>query len=90
MIDLLGELPEEWRPKWEQLRREAGSPFGLREEGKLTGSRLEVIFQEQVHESELQVLLPVVKGLTAFLPSDRISASQALQLISTAHHKRES
>ncbi len=77
MIDLVGELPLEWQPKWEQLRGD----FELGEKGKRSGSTLEQRFDEQVSEPELKVLLPVIKGLTRFLPSDRISASQALDLI---------
>lgn len=81
MIDFVGELPPEWQPKWEQLRLDAGGDFKLGENGHLSGSRLERRFDELVHEPELKVLLPVIKGLTRFLPSDRISASQALDLI---------
>jgi serine/threonine-protein kinase SRPK3 len=81
MIDFVGELPSEWQPKFEQLRLDARGDFGLRENGQLSKSRLERSFDENVHEPELKVLLPVIKGLTRFLPSDRISASQALDLI---------
>jgi serine/threonine-protein kinase SRPK3 len=81
MIDFVGELPPEWQPKWEQLRLDAGRDFKLGENGQLSGSRLEQKFDEHVHEPELKVLLLVIRGLTRFLPSDRISASQALDLI---------
>jgi serine/threonine-protein kinase SRPK3 len=81
MIDFVGELPPEWQPKWEQLRLDAGGSFELGENNQLSGSRLEQRFDELVHEPELKGLLPVIKGLTRFLPSDRISASQALDLI---------
>jgi len=81
MIDFVGELPPEWQPKWEQLRLDAGRDIKLGENGQLSRSRLERRFDEHVHEPELKGLLPVIKGLTRFLPSDRISASQALDLI---------
>ena len=81
MIDFVGELPPEWQPKWEQLRLDAGEDFELGENGQFSRSRLEQMFDEHAHEAELKVLLPVIKGLTSFLPSDRISASQALDLI---------
>jgi serine/threonine-protein kinase SRPK3 len=81
MIDFVGELPPEWQPKWEQLRLDAGGDFKIGENEQLSESRLEQRFNEHVHEPELKVLLPVIKGLTRFLPSDRISASQALDLI---------
>ena len=83
MIDVFGDLPPEWEPKWEQMRAEAtirGDPgagkwkYGL-------NCRLEKQFDEDVHEPELKGFLPVIQGLTKLLPSDRISASQALQLI---------
>jgi serine/threonine-protein kinase SRPK3 len=81
MIDFVGELPPEWQPRWEQLRLDARGDFELRENRQLSRSRLEERFDEHIHEPELKVLLPVIKGLTRFLPSDRISASQALDLI---------
>jgi hypothetical protein len=74
----LGKPPEEWQPKWKKLRSDYGGDFGLREEGKLSDSRLEVVFNENVDEPELKVLLPVIKGLTILSPADRISVSEAL------------
>src|SRR5271154_4910328 len=81
MIDFVGELPPEWQPKWEQLRLDAKGDFKLGANRQLSRSRLEQMFDKYVHEPELKGLLPVIKGLTRFLPSDRISASQALELI---------
>jgi hypothetical protein len=81
MVDFVGELPPEWQSKWEQLGLGARGDFKLGKNGRLSGSRLERMFDERVHEPELKVLLPVMKGLTRFLPSDRISALQALDLI---------
>lgn len=56
-----------------QQRIDYRGDFGLREGGKLSDLRLEVIFNENVDEPELKVLLPVIKGLTIFSPADRIS-----------------
>lgn len=81
MIDFVGKLPPEWQPKWEQLKLDARGDFELGESTQLSRSRLEQDFDEHVHEPELKALLPVIEGLTKFLPSDRISASQALDLI---------
>lgn len=81
MIDFFGKLPPEWQPKWEQLKLDARGDIDLRENGHLLGSRLEQKFNGHIHGPELKVFLPVIKGLTRFLPSDRISASQALDLI---------
>jgi serine/threonine-protein kinase SRPK3 len=81
MIDFAGELPPEWQPKWEQLKLDAKRDSKPGEDQQISKSRLERKFNEHVHEPELKGLLPVIKGLTRFLPSDRISASQALDLI---------
>jgi serine/threonine-protein kinase SRPK3 len=81
MIDFVGELPPEWQPKWEQLRLDAKGDFKVGENWQPSRPRLEQSFDEHVHEPELKCLLPVIKGLTRFLPSDRISAWQALGLI---------
>jgi hypothetical protein len=85
MIDLVGELPKEWQPKWRQLRGDNGGDFGLREEGQRSDFRLEVVFNENVNDQELQGLLPVIKGLMVFSPADRISASDALALIKSSY-----
>jgi hypothetical protein len=44
-------------------------------------SKLEQKFHDRVHDPSLKVLLPVIKGLMKFLPSDRMEASEALQLL---------
>jgi hypothetical protein len=83
MIDVFRELPPEWESKWEQMRSNAVAR-GDRGAGKwnqCSDWRLERQFDKHVQESELKALLPVIQGLTNLLPSDRISVSQALQLI---------
>lgn len=83
MIDVFGELPPEWESKWEQMRSDAaarGDPVA----GKWKQSsdwRLERQFDKHAQEPELKAFLPVILELTNLLPSDRISVSQALQLI---------
>jgi serine/threonine-protein kinase SRPK3 len=42
---------------------------------------LEGKFDEKVQEERLKPLLPVIQGLMRFRPSDRISISQALDII---------
>ncbi|KAI9676538.1 MAG: hypothetical protein M1817_000697 [Caeruleum heppii] len=82
MIDFVGELPPEWLPKWNELKLDGKGDFhATANRQQLSGSRLERRFEERVHEAELKILLPVIRGLTRFSPSDRISASQALDLI---------
>lgn len=44
-------------------------------------SKLERRLNEKVPEESLKLLLPVIQGLMRFMPSDRISASQALDLV---------
>lgn len=95
MIHLVGNLPPEWQPKWKQRELDAGENFGpLRVLGQLSESTLEQRFNEHIHESELKILLPVMKDLMRFLPSDRIGASQAFDIIrdncSTAQCKEAS
>ena len=83
MIDVFGKLPLEWESKWEHMMSDAASR-GDPAAGKWKQTsdwRLEKQFDKHVHEPELKAFLPVIQGLTKLLPSDRISASQALQLI---------
>lgn len=44
-------------------------------------SKLEQKFAETVHDPELNPLLGVVQGLMRFLPSSRITAEDALNLL---------
>lgn len=83
MIDVFGDLPPVWQPKWEQMRSEAtarGDP-GAGDWKQVLDQRLEQHFDTAVNEQQLKGLLPVIQGLTRLLPSDRISASEALELI---------
>ena len=43
--------------------------------------KLKRIFDERVQEESLKPLLPLIQGLMRFRPSDRISVSQALDLV---------
>jgi serine/threonine-protein kinase SRPK3 len=83
MIDVFGELPPEWESKWEQMRSDATTSRdpGAGQWKQLSDWRLEKQFDKHVHEPQLKTLLPAIQGLTKLLPSDRISASDALQLI---------
>jgi hypothetical protein len=47
-------------------------------------SRLEKYFDNRIHEETLKPLLPVIQGLMRFRPSDRISLSQALDMVRRA------
>ncbi|KAK5043116.1 hypothetical protein LTR13_000887 [Exophiala sideris] len=89
MIEFAGELPQEWQQKHEQLRNDAERDFSGRSQGerKPPGSALEEKFPLYVPEPELQVLLPIIKGLTKLNPSNRMSAGQALFLIGMPHEE---
>lgn len=81
MIELLGDLPLEWVPKWKQMRLDAEGDSALRGNKLASGLTLEQRFDANINDPQLKALLPVIKGLTMLLPSDRISASEALELI---------
>jgi hypothetical protein len=51
--------------------------------GQLSRPKLEQRFDERVHDQILKPLLPVIRGLMRFMPEDRISASEALDLITS-------
>lgn len=44
-------------------------------------TRLELDFSRLVNAPELRVLLPVIRGLMRFLPRDRLSADEALEML---------
>jgi hypothetical protein len=46
-------------------------------------SKLEQKFDRRIHDETLKPLLPVIQGLMRFRPSDRISISQALDMVSS-------
>lgn len=83
------DLPLDWMLVFEQLKLdEAADPTSsLHEqtEEEREKERLEMSidsqFEEKLHDKHLKILLPVIKGLMQLLPSDRISASQALEMI---------
>ncbi|OAL37267.1 hypothetical protein AYO20_03443 [Fonsecaea nubica] len=74
---------------WEQMKLDASGGSPLEETRPLPGLRLEQMFDKHVEEPELKILLPVVEGLTRFLPSDRTSAQQALEILTAANDNLE-
>jgi len=83
MVNLLGHFPQEWLPHWEKLILQGkGDIRAVSERAYFPEGESRLVHRfKGVHEAELKVLLPVIQGLTRFLPSDRISASQALNMI---------
>ncbi|PWY83239.1 kinase-like protein [Aspergillus sclerotioniger CBS 115572] len=78
MVDLLGDLPEEWQPTWDDMQEtfEEGMDFQGDEILDLEG-----LFNKEINEPDLAPLVPVIRGLLGFLPSERITASEALDLL---------
>ena len=56
----------------------------------LSKSNLEQEFDEEVYNQALKPLLPVLRGLLRFLPEDRISASQAFDLLAPQSVRKRS
>jgi len=86
MISLLGKLKKKWRPKWKHMQLEdKKSKDLLLEDSDSERSDLEVeeheMFNKRVHDQKLVPLISVMEGLMKYLPSSRITASQALRLL---------
>ncbi|KAJ5971413.1 uncharacterized protein N7479_001331 [Penicillium vulpinum] len=79
MIDFVERLPIEWEPQWKTIQTKISRNLEINE-GYET-SKFERMFAENVHDPELQPLLQVVQGLMRFLPSNRITAEEALELL---------
>lgn len=65
---------------WRLMREEYLAKLTFRADESFL-SKLEQSFDEKVPEKSLKLFLPVIHGLMRFMPSDRISASQALDLV---------
>jgi len=77
MISFKGELPPAWRSRWEELKAKANRSFDWMRED----SELERVFDKHVYDKGLKALMPVIKGLTRILPSDRLPAAEALRRV---------
>ncbi len=86
MLDVFGDLPPEWESKWKKMRSDAAAG----DYKPSADSRLETQFDKYVHEPELKAFLPVIQGLTKFLPLDRISASQTLEVVRNIEYNEDS
>lgn len=85
MIGFVEELPDQWKNKWETMpkRSSHSSANTLPGDGSISDQafKLETRFHEIVNDPELMPLLPVIRGLMRFLPSDRLTAAEALKLL---------
>ncbi|PVH68316.1 kinase-like protein [Cadophora sp. DSE1049] len=81
MTNFVEDLPAEWQPQWELMQITTGQ---MREQSTTTTStqsKLDKKFHENIRDPALQRLLPVIRGLVRFRPSDRISAAEALDMV---------
>ncbi|KAH8782036.1 kinase-like domain-containing protein [Hyaloscypha sp. PMI_1271] len=81
MINFVEELPAEWQPQWELMQITAAQMGKRRTTTAPTQPKLDQRFHDNIRDPALQPLLPVIRGLTRFRPSDRISAAEALDML---------
>ncbi|KAK4152735.1 kinase-like domain-containing protein [Chaetomidium leptoderma] len=81
MIHFVEDLPDEWRPRWAEIKKEAGRKHEDIPDRMTGRSKLEERFGRHVKEESLKPLLPIIRGLMRFRPQDRISAKEALRLL---------
>jgi serine/threonine-protein kinase SRPK3 len=82
MINFVEPLPQEWQSQWAKIRLDAGKKDILtNDSNSLAESKLDSRFRELCQEPSLKILLTVIKGLTRFVPSNRISAAEALSML---------
>ncbi|OQE60814.1 hypothetical protein PENNAL_c0090G10877 [Penicillium nalgiovense] len=82
MIGFVERLPAEWESKWESMRMK--SSHNLETEEDYGTSKLERKFAGMVPNPTLEPLLDVTRGLMRFLPSNRLTAEEALDLLGNA------
>ncbi|KAJ8610576.1 hypothetical protein MRB53_038481 [Persea americana] len=83
MITFVGDLPQEWRQSWQSLRKFSTkkSVLSVSEEGKVCESELERKSMLHKDGAVLKSIISVIRGLMKLAPSERLSASEALQII---------
>ena len=85
MIGFVEDLPQQWREAWEATPTNA--PLPLMDDPDNSGddlhqiSKLQSRFDELVNDAELMPLVPIIRGLMRFLPSERLTAAEALKLL---------
>ncbi|KAI9373627.1 kinase-like domain-containing protein [Aspergillus egyptiacus] len=78
MIGFVERLPTEWQPTWESMQTRSRHDLAVED---CAMSKLEQKFAETVHTPELKPVLRVIQGLMRFLPSNRITADEAMNLL---------
>lgn len=90
-------LPAEWESQWESIQSKSGHTLEPEEGQYIDNSyqmmlvlillpdsgmsKLERKFAELMPDPALEPLLPVIQGLMRFLPSCRLTAKEALDLL---------
>ncbi|KAK9236605.1 kinase-like domain-containing protein [Lipomyces kononenkoae] len=78
MISFVERLPTEWESKWKSMQTRSSHDLEVED---CAMSKLERKFAETVRDAKLKPLLRVTQGLMRFLPSRRITADEALNLL---------
>ncbi|KOS38318.1 hypothetical protein ACN38_g10875 [Penicillium nordicum] len=79
MIGFVERLPVVWESRWKEIQMRSSCDLEIKEDYEI--SKFERKFAEDVHDPELQPLLEVAQELMRFLPSNRITADKALDLL---------
>ncbi|KAB8205792.1 kinase-like domain-containing protein [Aspergillus parasiticus] len=79
MIGRVESPPAEWQPKWKSMQMRSSHDLTMAKD--CDRSKLERKFAEKC-EIQNSPLLPVIQGLMRFLPSARITADKALNVLS--------
>ncbi|KAJ5246843.1 hypothetical protein N7468_001826 [Penicillium chermesinum] len=82
MIGFVERLPAEWESKWTSMLKRSSHDLELKED--YGTSKLERKFAGLEPDPTLKPLLHVMKGLMRFLPSSRLTAEDALDLLGKA------
>ncbi|KAG6035965.1 hypothetical protein E4U41_005881 [Claviceps citrina] len=86
MVGFIEELPQQWTQEWKDMQEKSKDDRPTMDPEKWKKDCLPYTckLEEKFHKEappDLMPLLPVIRGLMRFLPSDRLSAAEALQLI---------
>ncbi|KAK0706527.1 kinase-like domain-containing protein [Lasiosphaeria miniovina] len=93
MIHFVEDLPSQWQPQWEKLKRQDPSGYSSADvkprRSKLAEQFLTVFASPSEDDDEdewsdycrLKKLQPVIEGLVRFRPADRIGAQVALNMV---------
>ncbi|KAJ5158192.1 uncharacterized protein N7500_007843 [Penicillium coprophilum] len=88
MVGFVESLPTEWQAKWGSMLMEESHDVTVEEDSKM--SKIERKFLANGNHPALNYFLPVIQGLMRFLPSNRISAEKALDLLPKPYDAGES